>query len=86
MSCLRLECSFTSVQPGSYCEMYPVINYTLVVNRTWNEEIMASALASSAENNIIIFLGNLSGDSIYSFRILVANSVGVFSTSHRYFC
>ena len=55
-----------------------------MVNGSLNEEIMVSMPASSAENFTI--LSNLSENDVYCFKILVANSVGIVSTSDRQVC
>ena len=72
------------MQPASYCEEYPVINYTLVVNGSFNDEVVRSISAVHADN--ITLNGNLSENAYYSFKISVANTVGIFSTTDRQFC
>ena len=60
------------------------MNYTLEINGTQNDEIRVSVFAPNAENFTIG--DNLSENVAYSFRIQVANTVGVVSTSDRQFC
>ena len=60
------------------------MNYTLVMNCSLNEEIIISMLASSVE--MFTVHGNLSENAVYSFRIFVANNVGIVSTSDRQIC
>jgi hypothetical protein len=61
------------------------MNYTLEVNSSLNREILASLLEPNAEN---FTLGsNLSNENIlYTFRVLVANDMGIVPTSYRQFC
>ena len=72
------------MQPANYCEEYPVVNYTLVVNGSFNDEVVRSISTGRADN--ITLNGNLSENADYSFKILVANTVGVVSTIDRHFC
>ena len=60
------------------------MNYTLEINGTRNDEIRVSVFAPNAENFTIG--DDLSENVVYSFRIQVANTVGVISTSDRHFC
>ena len=70
------------VQPASYCENYPIMNYTLEVNSSLNREILASELGTNAE--WFTLSGNLSDENtLYTIRILVANDVGTIPTSYR---
>ena len=61
------------------------MNYTLEVNSTQKEEILVSVLVPNAEN-FAISGGDLSENTVYSFRIHVTNNVGVVSTNEREFC
>ena len=72
------------VQPADYCEAYPVDNYTLVVRDSLSDETVESMSATHADN--FTFTGNLSDNTDYSFKILVANSVGIVSTNDTHFC
>lgn len=47
-------------------------------------EIVVSESASITERFTV--LGNLSENAAYSFRVLVANTVGTVSTNDRHFC
>ena len=60
------------------------MNYTLEINGTRNEEIRVSVFAPNAENFTVG--EDLSENIAYSFRIQVANTVGVVSTCDRQFC
>ena len=81
-----LQCSFSPflVQPASYCTNYPIMNYTLEVNSSLNQEILASALEPIAR--YITLGGNLSNENtLYTFRVVV-NDVGIAATKDRQFC
>ena len=60
------------------------MNYTLVVNDSFNDEVVRSISTVRADN--ITLNGNLSENADYSFKILVANTVGIVSTIDRHFC
>ena len=60
------------------------MNYTLVVNGSFNDEVVRSISTVRADN--IILNGNLSENADYSFKILVANTVGIVSTIDKHFC
>ena len=60
------------------------MNYTLVVDSLFSDEILVSMSATHADN--FNFIGNLSENDDYSFRILVTNTVGIVSTNDRHFC
>jgi hypothetical protein len=66
------------------------MNYTLEVNRSLNQaEILASLTVHVLEPNAEYFTlrGNLSNENtLYTFRILVANDVGIVPTSYRPIC
>jgi hypothetical protein len=66
------------------------MNYTLEVNSSLNQaEILASVTVHELEPNTeyVTLGGNLSNENtLYSFRILVANDVGIVSTSYRPIC
>ena len=54
------------------------------MNCSLNEEIIISMLTSSVE--MFTVHDNLSENAVYSFRIFVANNVGIVSTSDRQIC
>ena len=60
------------------------MNYTLVVNGSFNDEVVRSISTVCADN--ITLNGNLSENADYSFKILVANTVGIVSTINKHFC
>ena len=61
------------------------MNYTLEMNSSLNREILASELEPTAE--YFTLRGNLSDENtLYTFRILVANDVGTIPTSDRHVC
>ena len=60
------------------------MNYTLVVNGSFNDEVVRSISTVRADN--IMLNGNLSENADYSFKISVANTVGIVSTTDRHFC
>ena len=60
------------------------MNYTLEVNGSRNEKILESVFVLSAENFSVN--DDLSENTVYSFRIHVANTVGIVSTNDRQFC
>ena len=60
------------------------MNYTLVVNGSFNDEVVRSISTVRADN--ITLNGNLSENADYFFKILVANTVGIVSTIDRHFC
>ena len=72
------------MQPASYCEKYPIMNYTLVVNSSLNDEVVRSMSAVHADNFMLNEI--LSENADYSFKISVANTVGIVSTVNRHFC
>ena len=59
------------------------MNYTLVVNGSFNDEMPISLSAAQTEKPT--FIGKLSENVDYTFRILVANTVGIVSTNDRHF-
>lgn len=64
---------------------YPITNYTLEVNSSLNQEILASVLEPSAE--YFTLGGNLSNENtLYTFRVIVVSAVGTVATSDRQFC
>ena len=61
------------------------MNYTLEVYNSLNREVLASDLETNAEH--FILRGNLSDENTrYTFRVLVANDVGIIPTSYRQIC
>ena len=57
------------------------MNYTLVINSSLSDELLAIHADSFTFD-----AGNLSENAEYSFRILVANTVGIISTNNTHFC
>ena len=61
------------------------MNYTLEVNSSLNQEILASALEPIA--GYLTLGGNLSNENtLYTFRVVVVNDVGIAATKDRQFC
>jgi hypothetical protein len=60
------------------------MNYTLVVNSSFNDERVESTSEVQVESFTIV--GNLSENANYSFRIMITNTVGIVSTNYRHFC
>ena len=61
------------------------MNYTLEVNSSLNREILASVLEPNA--GYFTLGGSLSNENVlYSFRVVVANDVGIVATSYKQFC
>ena len=61
------------------------MNYTLEVNSSLNREILASDLETNTE--CFTLSGNLSNENtLYTFRILVANDVVIIPTNYRQIC
>ena len=61
------------------------MNYTLEVNSSLNREILTSSLEPNAKN--FTLRGNLSNENtLYTFRVLVANDVGTTLTRDRQIC
>ena len=77
-------CVISIVQPASYCEAYPVVNYTMIVMNSLIDETVESVSATHADS--FTLAGNLSDNADYYFKILVANSVGIVSTNDTHFC
>ena len=77
-------CIISIVQPASYCEAYPVKNYTMIIMDSLIDETVESVSATHADS--FTLSGNLSDNAGYSFEILVANSVGIVSTNDTHFC
>ena len=68
-------------QPANYCMQYPVLNYTLEVEAPSSE-----ILSVSTADVLSITIDNLTEDLYYSFKVVVANSVGTVSTNDTGFC
>ena len=67
------------MQPASYCDDYPVTNYSLEVTEVRVGEDTSGIIFTSLENSIKA--ENLSDDAIYVFRLSAINSVGTVSTN-----
>ena len=67
------------MQPASYCDDYPVTNYSLEVTEVRVGEDPSGMIFTSMENPIKA--ENLSDDAIYVFRLSATNSVGTVSTN-----
>ena len=61
------------------------MNYTMVINSSFNDELLESMSAIHADN-LTFDAGNFSENAEYSFRISVANTVGIVSTNNTHFC
>ena len=57
----------------------------MVINGSFNDELQESMLAIHADN-LTFDAGNLSENAEYTFRIIVANTVGTVSTNKTHFC
>ena len=71
-------------KPASACEQYPVLNYTLEVKGP-SPELLVQLFVSAPRENFVV-ISSLSENAVYSFRVLVSNSVGVASSTSREFC
>ena len=67
------------MQPASYCDEYPVTNYSLEVTEVRVGEDTSGMIFTSMENPIKA--ENLSNDAIYVFRLSARNLVGTVSTN-----
>lgn len=68
-------------QPASYCQEYPVDNYTFIIIGQSHD----SEMSDTAFNNSII-VNDLVEDSIYKFRIEALNSIGSKSSNEKTVC
>ena len=62
--------------------MYPVTNYTLDIINLRDD----SMLPMNTAINTSFSINNLQEDSVYSFKIVASNSVGVISSNSTMFC
>ena len=69
-------------QPADYCEQYPVLNYALEVENTFETVLLSLTMA----DNLSITIDNLFEDIYYSFKVVVSNSIGNISTNRTGFC
>ena len=69
-------------QPADYCEQYPVLNYVLEVENTFEIVLLSLTMA----DNLSVTIDNLSEDIYYSFKVVVSNSIGNISTNRTGFC
>ena len=69
-------------QPSDYCEQYPVLNYVLEVENTFETVLLSLTMA----DNLSITIDNLTEDIYYSFKVVVSNSIGNISTNRTGFC
>ena len=61
------------------------MNYTLEVNSSLDQEILGSVLEFNA-GYFILGASLPNENALYSFRVVVANDVGIVGTSDRQFC
>lgn len=78
---LSIHAYIHSNQPVSYCEQYPISNYSLDIQGPLPETTMQSFVVENftAMNTIL-------ENAVYNFTIVVSNSVGNISTKSRTFC
>ena len=67
-----------------YCEDYPVTNYTVVVENSFNSSETLSLFLPPNETHISI--SNLSENTVYYIRILAWNAFGSTSTDNKEIC
>ena len=75
---------FLISQPASYCEKYPVTEYTLEV-----VDLMTPGppyIYTLQHNNTSGSVHNLTGDTIYVIKVLARNAVGNVSTKGFNLC
>ena len=69
------------IQPANYCEMYPVDGYMLEVEGPTSH---SSVMQSPSTDTLTV--NNLLDDQVYSFSVVVSNTVGNISTGNRNIC
>ena len=69
-------------QPPRCCDAYPILNYTLELT----DESSDSLVSSSGMNDSTFTVGNLTEDTMYTYRISVSNSVGSVSSEGKTMC
>ena len=66
------------LQIATYCDLYPVTNYTMEIKQISSENDMQSLKFGSTTNHIIA--DNLLENEIYKFQMTAWNSVGSVSS------
>ncbi len=69
---------FYRMQVATYCDMYPVTNYTMEIKRLSSESDMQSQIFRSTTNHIIA--NDLLENKIYKFQMRAWNSAGSVSS------
>ena len=67
-----------------YCEDYPVTNYTVVVENSFNSSETLSLFLPP--NETYISISSLSENTVYTIRILAWNAFGSTSTDNKEIC
>ena len=67
-----------------YCEDYPVTNYTVVVENSFNSSETLSLFLPP--NEAYISISNLLENTVYYIRILAWNAFGSTSTDNKEIC
>ena len=67
------------LQIATYCDMYPVTNYTMEIKRLSSESVMQSLKFGSTTNHIIA--NDLLENEIYKFQMTAWNSAGSVSSN-----
>ena len=63
-----------------FCEECPILNYTLKIQSS--SEVITHPIVPQQSN----FIGNLSENKEYSFKVVVANAVDIVSSNDKQFC
>ena len=69
--------SLSLLQPATFCEDYPVTNYTLELTGV---QVASSEMKFTSMDNVIVAT-NLSENAVYIYQLSVTNSVGTVSAN-----
>ena len=74
------------MQHASYCEDYPVNNYTLVVNGSSFDGMEVQQFMPEKSTVSIEVSNNLPDNALFTIQVLVSNNVSVARTNRRNIC